>query len=377
MESASMLPNCETEEVLLKQEDELKAQVQTYEDKDKVLAAKLEDQNKEIESLRQQVKETNKALQGAKRECEGLHKKIKYLNGLVTREGAMRYQDASIRKGLNQQLNEVQRQLEEERNLKDKFMVAEKKARKEAERLQELHNVLSYVKSAQDEPEKTNVETLEKLEALTVEYSNSRERFAAQIKEEQDKNMGLQQELELIKLSYNEIKLKYETELKFEKEKSDNLQKELQQERRSHAERISTDLELLKKLSAAKDRLYQQKEEEIRILQENASERESSFAKELEDLRSQLKELTSTNLKLTANVKAEDENSQDLQQETVELQVKVVQQEKEPLCDSQALELLDEVGVSAENLPTKTKKSSIWKRFRHLLGLKKRKRTNP
>eukprot|EP00064_Thunnus_orientalis_P007102 superscaffoldBa00000770_g7121 len=359
-----MLLDCETEEALPKQEEELKAQVQTHEDKDKALAAKLEDQNKEIESLHQQVKDTDKALQSAKRECEALHQRIKYMNGMLAREGAMRYQDESMRKGLYQQLSEVKRQLEEERSLKNTFMAAEKKARNEAERLQELQNVFSNVKPAQDEPEK--------LEAVRVDYSNGRKKFTAQIKEEQDKNMGLQQELELIKVLYNEIKLKYETELKFEKEKNNTLQKELQQERRCHGERISADLELVKKLRTNKDHLHQQKEEEIRILQE---ERERSFAKELEDLKSQLKELTLTNLKLTANIKAEDEDSQDLQQKNAELQV--VQREKVPLCDSQALKLLEEVDVSAENLPTKNKKPSLWKRFRHFVGLKRRKRKNP
>ena len=118
---------------------------------------------------------------------------------------------------------------------------------------------------------------------------------------------------------------------------------DLQQERRSHAERISADLELVDKLRANTDHLGQQKDEEI--LQEDASEREWSIAKELEDLR-------------------EDEDSQDLQQG------------KEPLCDSQVIEVLEEVRVPPDNLPTK-KKSSMWKRFRHFVGLRKRKRESP
>lgn len=53
-------------------------------------------------------------------------------------------------------------------------------------------------------------------------------------------------------------------------------------------------------------------EEQIQILQKNTSEREGSFIKELENLRSQVKELTSTCLALTVNIKAEDKDIKDL-----------------------------------------------------------------
>ncbi|CAK6975846.1 myosin-10-like [Scomber scombrus] len=306
MESTRMLPDCEIAEAFSKVQT-------TNEGKDEDV------QKKEIESLHQQVKEKNKALHCAKKECESLQQRVQHMNGMVAREGAMRYQDESMRKGLYQQLAEVKRQLEEEMSLKDKFMAAEEKARKEVE---QLRNVLSNMKPAQNDPENTNKATLNELEAVRAE-------FAAQIQVTQDINTSLQLELELIKVSYNDLKL--------------------------------NDEQLVDKLRANNDNLRQQKDEEIRILQENASEREKSLAKQLEDLREQFKELTSTNLKLTANIKSEDENSQDLQQG------------KEPLCDSQAIEVLEEVSVPPENLPTK-KKSSMWKRFRHFMGLKKRKR---
>lgn len=332
----------------MKQEEEWKVQVQTNnEDKNQALATKLEEQTKEIESLRDQVREKNKALHCAKKKGEALQQWIEYMNGMVAREGAMRYQDESMRKALYQQLSEVKRQLEEETHLKDKFMAAEVKARKEIQQLQELHNI--SLKSAQNGPEKTKKDTQNEAEAARVE-------FAAQIKEEQDKNTGLQQELELLKASYNDMKLNYETKLKYEKEKNDTLHKELQQEKKSQADRILENMKIVNKIMASKHHLCEQKEKEIQILQEEASERETSFAKELENLKSQLKELTLTNLKLTGNIKPEDEDSNNLGKKTAEIQVMVVRQVEEPLSDSQATEVLVEVSVSAENLPTKINK---------------------
>lgn len=63
-------------------------------------------------------------------------------------------------------------------------------------------------------------------------------------------------------------------------------------------------------LRASRDHLHQHKDTEMWILQE----RDRSLAKELEDLKEQVKVLISTKLKLTANIKADDENSQELQQ---------------------------------------------------------------
>lgn len=64
-------------EALASQAEELKGQLQRarthsadQEENTKLLAAKVEDQNSEIQSLYQQVKKLNTALQSARRECD-------------------------------------------------------------------------------------------------------------------------------------------------------------------------------------------------------------------------------------------------------------------------------------------------------------------
>jgi len=78
-----------------------------------------------------------------------------------------------------------------------------------------------------------------------------------------------------------------------------------------------------------------------------------------------LEELTLT------KIKAEEEVSQALQRETLQLREDLKEQEEESLAVLQTLKLIPEPEVSEEKLPEK-KRCSVWKRVRHFLGLRKK-----
>lgn len=327
---AKLLVQSETQKKeLASQVQELKGQLKStkihcadQKEKAKELTAKLEEQSKETESLRQQMKDMDSVLMSCRRECYTLQQRIKHFNGIIAEEAATRQ---SMKNMLYHQLSRVTKQLNEERSLKNKFMAAEKAAQKEVERLQELSNV----KPDEDKYEKKIKELVKEVEGVKAEC-----------KVEKDKNADLLRELEEIKV---------------------------------HARSLSADLDLVRKLKAVWHQLQQMKEQ-IQILQRDASEMERSFITEVEDFRSQIKKAASTNLTLPVQIEAEDKDTLDSEQETTELKVDVVKQEKASVPDSQVSDFLVEASVPEENLTTTRKKHAMWKRLHHYMGLAKKKK---
>lgn len=352
-------------EELASQVEELKGQLQSVkthsanqEEKVKELTVKLEEQSKETESLYHQMEDMDSVLKSSRRECETLQQRIKYFNGIIVQEAAMRQHNQDIKNVLFNQLSRVRKQLDEERSLTNTFMAAEKKAQKE---LEELHDVLNKVKSVQDEYEN-------KINELVTEV----EEVKAECKVEKDKNADLLRELEEIKVSYKNNP-RYETKNMLETGKNDTLQTQLKQENIIHADSLLADLDLVRKMKAVRQQLQEMKKQ-IHILQRNASEMERSFITELEDFRSQIKKIASTNLTLAANTEAEDKDPQDFGQEATKLKVDVLKQEKASVPDSQVSDFLEEARVPEENLSTTTKKPTTWKRLCCCMGLKKKKK---
>lgn len=322
---AKMLVQSETQKKELgSQVQELKSQLKSaktccddQKEKAKELTAKLEEQSKETECLHQQMEDMDSVLMSYRRECYTLQQRIMHCNGIIIEEAATRQ---SIKNMLYQQLSRVTKQLNEERSLKNRFMAAEKAAQKEVERLQEL----SKVKPDEGKYEKTIKELVREVEKVKAEC-----------KVRKDKNADLLRELEEIKV---------------------------------YAQRLSADLDLVRKLKAVRHQLQQIKEQ-VQILQRDALEMERSFITEVEDFRSQIKLVASTNLTLTEQIEAEDKDTLDSGQETTDLKV-----EKASAPHSQVSDFLVEASVPEENLTTTTKKHAMWKRLRHCTGLTKKKK---
>lgn len=252
-------------------------------------AAKLEEQKAQIEHLQRQVKEKDTTLQSA----------MKHGNRLLSQINVMMAQNTSRKQStektdeLRQQLDRATYRLKQEKHLKNKYMNAEKKAKKEARRLQKICDKFKQQKN------------------------NNTELLAS---------AALQQEFGLI-------------------------QHQLNQENRLHVESSLTDVLLIRDLRATREHLEQQICE-LRA-QNDAAVKERSLIRDVERLRSQIKELIASSLN------------------TAE---KVSEQEEHLVPESQAVKLLGEAAAPLENLPGKAKKNTSWKRFLMAVGLKQKKK---
>ncbi len=113
-------------------------------------------------------------------------------------------------------------------------------------------------------------------------------------------------------------------------------------------------------------------EQKVKLLQQNASERETSFHREMEDLRFQFDEQMITVV--------EEQVSQALQSQTPHLldeqkDVESTRQVKEESAPTlQAPELQEDSPVCEDGAPKQKKKKSFWKRVCQFFGLKKKKK---
>lgn len=251
-------------------------------------AAKLEEQKTEIEHLHRQMKEKDTNLQSAMRHGNRL---LSQINVMMAQNTSMK-QSTEKTDRLHQQLDNATNKLKQEKRLKNKYMNAEKKAKKEARRLQKICDKFKQQKN------------------------NNRELLAS---------AALQQEL-------------------------GQIQHHLNQENRLHVENALTDRFLIRDPRATREHLEQQICE-LRAQQNDTSEKERSLIREVERLRSQIKEVIATSLN------------------TAE---KVSEQEEHLVPESQAV--LGEAAAPVENLPGKTKKNTSWKRLLVAVGLKQKKK---
>ncbi|KAL7371647.1 hypothetical protein ABVT39_002732 [Epinephelus coioides] len=111
-------------------------------------------------------------------------------------------------------------------------------------------------------------------------------------------------------------------------------------------------------------------EQEIQTLKKNASEKELFF-KGLEDLKGKQ---AFTNTKLQTEMEVSYGLRTKLTQLKEEHQDKTREQEKDSFQDSQRVEVLEEIKDSEKQHEKEKKEPSIWKKFRHRIGLRKRKK---
>ncbi|XP_044217997.1 interaptin-like [Thunnus albacares] len=141
-------------------------------------------------------------------------------------------------------------------------------------------------------------------------------------------------------------------------------QEELFAKSNSHTKKASVYQEQIQRLRAEQDALRQQLEQKIKLLQQDASEREKSFCRELKDLKIQI----STNLKEEVSQAQAAQLVEDLKDEVCEQE-----EEEESIPSLQAPELLEEAKDSEEKALEKKRKPSFWKRSHQFLGLRRKK----
>lgn len=300
-------------EALLKQVEELKAQLQKAEDhsffqEQKVteLSTNLESEVNENESLWNQVEYLTNELNRTKTWTQ-------QQSNLFRKERAQCFKEQTLRIQLGQQLEETKKQLAHQKSQEELLVNKEKETRSE---------------------------------------------------------------LETLKVSCQEIHQRYETELRAEKQKSYTLQQQLETENKSHAERVSEYHEQIQRLKAEQGALQQKVEQEIKLLQQDASERETIFCRELEDLKIKLHEQTSTNVKEEVNQALHTPDTPQLMDELRDdvCEQQEEQEEEESLPNLQEPEALKKARDPEQKAPEKKKTPSLWKRTRHFLGLRKKKK---
>ncbi len=166
-------------------------------------------------------------------------------------------------------------------------------------------------------------------------------------------------ELETLKVSFQDLKEECEVELQAAKMRTETFQQQLEFQ------------EIIERLKAEQEAYKQSMEQNFRLLQQDVLEREKSFCREMEDLKVQFSEQMTTFVK--------DRVAEVLQAKAPHLRNEQTDKdsnlpEEEPLTNEEAPELLEETTAPEEKAQEKKKKKSLWKRFCHFFGLRRKKK---
>ncbi|KAM7388234.1 hypothetical protein PAMP_024425 [Pampus punctatissimus] len=140
------------------------------------------------------------------------------------------------------------------------------------------------------------------------------------------------------------LRRQYCQQLEETKIQSDILQQQHDTEKNSLTEKVSVYQEQIQRLWAEKETHHQRLEQEIKLLQQKASERETSICRELVDLKIRLHEQMLTNL--------EEAVSRVIQTETAQL-TEELNEEEESIPSLETPELLEEAKDYLEKIPEK------------------------
>lgn len=212
---------------------------------------------------------------------------------------------------LNKLLKETRAELARQKTLKEMYINRGKATKKEVERLHKYSNAetLSTAKIA-TQVRSTIKRKKKKLlqvdyEELQVAHIISQDKSTTELQVEQQKNKVLQEELERIKLSHQELSLKYQMDVLTVRQQADYLRRELDHQVKIHTDKVLEDWSLIQKLKTEQDALRQKMAEEINFLQINAFEKEKTFWREMDELKSQLNKQVSLNFELSTELKSE------------------------------------------------------------------------
>ncbi|XP_070406852.1 cilia- and flagella-associated protein 58-like [Nothobranchius furzeri] len=195
----------------------------------------------------------------------------------------------------------------------------------------------------------------------------------------EQKEMQLSAQLEKISASYQEFRNQHEAEVSELKQQRENLDQKLKDEVTSHSEiQAKSETEIIK-LTLENDGLHQ----EIDMIQKTASDKELDLKVGVEHLESQLSNQVQLNQSLIAELKERDEfgprkrklvRREEPSQELIPVPAVEVTELREDVLptgtnssDPESLQTL----VSENISEPKKKQSSVWKRLRHFLGLRK------
>ncbi|XP_042338544.1 spindle pole body component 110-like [Plectropomus leopardus] len=309
----------------------------------------------------------------------------------------------------NQELiTQLQTETEVNKNLRIEVTQLKEHCRDKSRENKAFEKQLEDLKAQLQTAETLSSRLEEKVTQLTTELESLQE----QVKEKellQEKNSILQDKVRELKEAHTINQEIYSAEIQVEKDTNQALQQELE------------DLK-------EKDTLLQQRQEEIQTLKENAFQKEKSFFKELADLKDNQ---ASANQELVTKLKTEAEVNKNLQIELARLrkehQDKTREQEREKEAlkkqvedlkekqasnqelvtrlqnetenlqteltslkeqhqdmtrdhqtespnDSDNIEVMEETEVSEQRIEEQKKNPSLWKRFRHRIGLRKKKK---
>lgn len=231
-------------------------------------------------------------------EVQELRQEVQKLKELLNNERANFIREQTWRSELCQELENTKQELTRQKKLKEMFINREKETRRDLQRLQKYSDpeTLSTTKMA---TEVRNTIKRKKKKLLQVDYEElqvahliSQEKFPAQLQAEKEKNKALQEELEQLKTSFHEVTTRHQVDALTARQQIENLQRELEKEVKAHADGVSKELLLQRNMRADQGALQQKMAQEIRLLQQNATEKEMSLQRELEQLRTSFHEVT-------------------------------------------------------------------------------------
>ncbi|KAG7231324.1 hypothetical protein INR49_012164 [Caranx melampygus] len=242
--------------------------------------------------------------------------------------------------------HELERAMEAQATTLTESKVLENNLRAEMEALRsKMDQEISLAQQRTCEQELTLKRELEELRTQLNNQLSVNQDLTTELTAERDKNTALQE-------VSDQNRQRCEDEVHTAKQQVEKLQHELERAMEAQATTESESKVLENNLRAEMEALRCKMDQEISLAQQRTCEQELALKRELEELRTQLNNQLSVNQDLTTELEAERLRNQPPQEE-------ISSQEEE------STEHED------ENLATRPRRTSVWKRTRHLLGLRK------
>ncbi|KAG7231341.1 hypothetical protein INR49_012181 [Caranx melampygus] len=242
--------------------------------------------------------------------------------------------------------HELERAMEAQATTELESKVLENNLRAEMEVLRsKMAQEISLAQQRTCKQELTLKRELEEQKALLNNQLSVNQDLTTELMAEREKNKALQDDS-------HQNRQKCEDEVHTAKQQVEKLQHELERAMEAQATTLTESKVLENNLRAEMEALRSKMAQEISLAQQRTCEQELALKRELEELRTQLNNQLSVNQDLTTELEAERLRNQPPQEE-------ISSQEEE------STEHED------ENLATRPRRTSVWKRTRHLLGLRK------
>ncbi|CAB1451136.1 unnamed protein product [Pleuronectes platessa] len=309
------------------------------------------------------------------RDCRAFQRDVHYLEHLLRKERARGRQTREWRITLCQALDEAHEKLAELQPREESYSDTE----------EEIWQPEDWEKEAdcdedtqQPEDCEEDSETLSSTKILTETTKQNQE-----LQFERSTNKALLDELETLRASNNELIQRYEADILRAEQQASHLKAELEKAHKSQMQSFQAEQNLLRL----------QMMEEMRCLRKSAAEEKMLLQREVEELTSQLsmkKEREDVKHQEWKEEKDEEKQEEKVGEEQQEKEEEkwgeeaggesvdktadetVLNNQQDPLSD--ALPASEPVETETSEETPKKKKSSIWKRIRQCLGLRRRKK---